>query len=369
MKIFLCSCVIVSIYYLGLPFSTNAQAPADSAILAMHRLSPGKSLFETDEVLDITLRGNIRDLLKDRSENPKYHPMLLLYTGENNSEISAPVEVKTRGHFRKLKENCIYPPLSLNFSKSDLLKPSIFKKQDKIKLVMPCQGDKYVIREWLVYKLYNLVTPKSFRTRLVRVKLDDTKNKKAASPFYGILLEEEKQMAKRNGAVAVTRKIRPEQTNEEAFLTTAVFEYLIGNTDWSVQYLQNIKLLAPDSNAVPTTVPYDFDYSGLVNAPYAKPPEQLLLSSVSERRYRGYCIRDMKKFDGVIALYNRLKKEIYGMYTDCPLLDEKYIKTTIKYLDEFYVTINNPGKVQKEFEYPCFKNGTGNVVIKGLKED
>ena len=93
------------------------------------------------------------------------------------------------------------------------------------------------------------------------------------------------------------------------------------------------------------------------------------MSSVRERRYRGYCIHDMKKFDGVIALYNRLKKDIYDIYTDCPLLDAKYIKATIKYLDEFYVTINNADAMQKEFGYPCDKNGTGNVVIKGLRED
>lgn len=328
-----------------------------------------KGLFDTDDVLHISLQGNMRNLLNDRTDIPKNYSLVLSYSKEDSSEITIPVEVKTRGHFRRLKENCVYPPLLIQFPKEGAHQSSIFKEQKKLKLVMPCRGDEYIIREWLVYKLYNLVTPKSFRARLVKVTLEDAKNKKAASPFYGLLLEEEKQMAKRNGVVAVDRKIRPEQTETDAFLTMTVFEYLIGNTDWSVQYLQNIKLLAHDSTAVPTTVPYDFDHAGLVNAPYAKPAEELLMSSVRERRYRGYCVHEIKVFEKVIDHFNQLKNDIYATYTSCPLLDEKYLKTTIKYFDDFYATINNPVTLKKQFLYPCDKNGTGNVVIRGLKED
>jgi hypothetical protein len=133
--------------------------------------------------------------------------------------------------------------------------------------------------------------------------------------------------------------------------------------------MQNIKLLGADSNAIPATVPYDFDLAGLVSAPYAQPAEELLMASVRQRRYRGYCISDMKTFDQVFAFYMGLKKDIYNLYTGCPLLDAKYIKSTLQYLDEFYATINNPKAVQKEFGYPCDKTGTGNVVIKGLREE
>jgi hypothetical protein len=328
-----------------------------------------KGLFDTDEMLEITIKGSIRDLLNDRTDIPKAFSMSLSYTREDNKEITMPVVLKTRGHFRRLKENCSYPPLSIQFPKDGAHLSSVFKEQNKLKLVVPCVGDEYVIKEWLVYKLYNLVTPKSFRARLVKVKLEDTKNKKSPAPFYGILLEEEKQMAKRNKMVAVDRKLQPQQTQKEAFFTMAVFEYLIGNTDWSVQYLQNIKLLAADANAVPVAVPYDFDHAGIVNAPYALPAEELQMRSVRQRRYRGYCVQDMKVFEDPIARFNQLKKDIYSLYTGSALLDAKYIKNTIQYLDEFYATINNPKAWQKEFSYPCDKNGTGNVVIKGLKED
>lgn len=370
MKLFLCMSRLLALYFVIYPLIGNAQVSNDSVSIVTHNASLEKGLFDSDKVLDITLRGNIRELLNDRtSKNPEYFPLRLEYRAEDSSIVSIPIEAKTRGHFRRLKENCNYPPILLHFKSNDTLKSSIFRENDKLKLAMPCQGEQFIIHEWLVYKLYNLITPKSFRARLVRVTLDNGKNKKPVSPFFGMLLEEEKQIAKRNGLIEVTRKLRPEQTEINSFLTMATFEYMIGNTDWSIQFLQNIKLLSADSNSVPIPVPYDFDMSGLVNTPYAKPAEELDLNSVRTRRYRGYCMHDMTKFDGVIALFNQLKKDIYGVITNCNLLDAKYINSTVKFFDEFYSTINNPASMKKEFGYPCDKNGTGNVVIKGLRED
>jgi len=328
-----------------------------------------KDLFESDEIFSITLKGNIRELLNDRGDDPKYHSITLSYRDKDSSEVSIPVQMKTRGHFRKLKGNCNYPPLQISFPADVNRLSSLFKGQKKLKLVMPCVSDDYIIREWLVYKIYNLITAKSFRTRLVRISLNDPKNKKQPSSFYGFLIEDDKQMALRNKAIAVEQKLKPQEMRQDAFLTMAVFQYLIGNTDWSVEYLQNIKLLKTDASLQLITVPYDFDHSGMVNAPYAHPAEELLMNSVQERRYRGYCIKDMKVFENSLALYNRLRSDIYNLYTKSNLLDAKYIKSVTKYLDEFYATINNPKAWQKDFAYPCDKNGTGNVVIKGLRED
>ncbi|MEJ8817278.1 hypothetical protein [Lacibacter sp. H407] len=328
-----------------------------------------KGLFESDAILNLTLKGNLRNLLNDKSDNPKNFPLVLSYSNENNNQLDLPVEVKTRGHFRRVLGNCTYPPLLIQFPKEGSHLSSIFKEQRKLKLVMPCKGDEYIIREWLAYKIYNLVTPKSFRTRLVKVTLEDTRTKKTASSFYGILLEEESQMAKRNNLIAVEKKLQPQQTQQTEFLTMAVFQYLIGNTDWSIQYMQNIKLLAKDETAVPFAVPYDFDHAGIVSAPYALPPEELHMISVRQRRYRGYCVNELTIFEPVIAHYNQLKPEIYKLFTNCSFIDEKYLKTATKYLDEFYTTINTTKAWQKEFAYPCDKTGTGNVIIKGLKED
>jgi hypothetical protein len=106
----------------------------------------------------------------------------------------------------------------------------------------------------------------------------------------------------------------------------------------------------------------------MVEAPYAKPAPELKMLSVVERRYRGYCMADMKDFDETLALYNAKKEAIYALYSQSVLLDEKSIKSAVKYLDGFYDIVNNPKKLNFEFQYPCLEDGTGNVVIKGLKK-
>jgi hypothetical protein len=326
-----------------------------------------ESLFDHEEILTIKLSGNIRELVKDRSDEMQYHNITLSYKASDSSLVSFPIQVKTRGHFRRTQGNCTYPPLMLNFSKENTPKNSLFHNQNKLKLVTPCNSEKYVLREYLVYKLSNLVSPKSFRARLVKVIYNDIEKAKMSEPLFGILLEEEHQMAKRNNAIIIEGKmVRPERTQSEDYFKMAVFEYMIGNTDWSVQYYQNVKLIAADSLSMPYTVPYDFDHAGIVDAPYAKPAEALLLSSTRMRRYRGYCMKDLSALDNTFAHYNQLKEDIYSVYSKNPLLEESYVKGTIKFLDDFYKTINTPKLISTEFGYPCKKDGTGNVVIQGL---
>jgi hypothetical protein len=352
--------------FLLFSFTGKCQGTAIHTASTIKSHPAHKSLFDDDELLNITLKGNIHKLFNDRNGEAKYYPMILTYKGDD-SDISLSLNVKTRGHFRRQKGNCSYPPLLLSFSKNPENPPSFFPAHSSLKLVMPCKGEKFIVHEWLVYKLYNLVTPQSFRARLVKVNLQDINNKKMPASFYGMLLEDEKQMAKRNNCISIKKKIKPYQAMTQPFLRMAVFEYLIGNTDWSVQYMQNVKLIVADSASVPVTVPYDFDLSGIVDAPYALPAPELKMNSVRERRYRGYCIENMKSFDSTIAFYNGLREKIDSLYSDCPLLDEKYKKQTLNYLDEFYTTINDPKSWQKEFGYPCLPDGTGNVIIKGLK--
>jgi len=324
-------------------------------------------LFDSDEILEITLSGAMSDLLKDKSKDPIEYPIELSYKDSENKEIILPVKVRARGHFRRFLGNCSHLPLRIKFPKKDTIQQTIFSEQRKLKLVMPCKGEKYIIQEYLAYKLYNLITPKSFRARLVKVTLENREAQKQEPTVYGVLLEEEKQVAKRTKLISMERKILPRQAERETFLAMAVFQYLIGNTDWSVEYLQNIKLLVQDSTFRMYAIPYDFDHAGIVNAPYAKPADALLLNSVKERRYRGFCLEDLEQFEPVIALYLQLKPDIYRLYEDSELLDEKDKKFTRKFLDQFYDTISSTKKWQREFAYPCDPRGTGNVVIQGLK--
>ena len=338
-------------------------------LLSYHSLSQNAGLFETEEILEISMKGDFDKLFKDTKGEAQYFDFSLSYVDNALWQAEIPLKVKTRGHFRREMNICSFPPLLLNFQKESVGN-TLFQGQDKLKLVMPCKGEKYVLREFYVYKLYNLITDKSFKVRLVKLTLEDLSTKsKDYDPILCFLIEDEDQMAARNQMTSIDQElIRPESIPQSDFLRMAVFQYLIGNTDWSIQYRQNIKLINVDKSSLPIAVPYDFDHAGMVEAPYANPAPELKMLSVVERRYRGYCMADMQDFDETFSLYREKKDAIYALYSESVLLDEKSIKSAVKYLDGFYDIINNPKKLKSEFQYPCLEDGTGNVVIKGLKK-
>lgn len=344
----------------------RANLVPSSTARAQNALSED-SLFKDEEILWLKLTGRLNALFNDRGDKVLYHPALLQYRNKDSSTAAIQIRVQTRGNFRRKKENCTMPPLMLNFARAGNVKNSVFEKQSKLKLVVPCRGDEFVIREWLVYKLYNLITDKSFKARLVRVEFEDSLQKRKTEVHYCILLEDEKRVATRNKAIVWNKTmIAMKATDREQFLKMAVFQYMIGNTDWSVPYLQNIKLIIRDSAKTPYTVPYDFDHAGIVSAPYALPAEELQMSSVLERRYRGYCEGDKNGFAEVFTLFNALKPDIYNIYTSCTLLNDRYVKFVTKYLNDFYKVINSDREVEKEFKRPC--NESTRIEIKGLKE-
>lgn len=343
---------ICPVYYSTAQTTDAAHSPASSG------------LFDSDEVLEIKLSGEMKKLIKDKSNDPLLYPLTFSYSVSGDDIISFPVEVRTRGNFRRLIGDCRYLPLLIQFSESGPHKTTLFADQKRLKLVVPCRDEEYVIKEWMTYKLHNLITPYSFRARLVKVTLDDLKS---TETFWGFFLEEEDQMAARNEMLSLELTLRPEQVQRDAFLNMAVFQYMIGNTDWSIQYLQNIKLISPGKRSLPIPVPYDFDQCGLVSAPYARPAKALRMKSVRQRRYRGFCMNDPSPFVPILDHYKKLKDQVYDLYKNCAYMEADHIEDTIKYLDEFYSTINHAEKWKDEFAYPCDPRGTGNVVIKGLK--
>ncbi len=327
------------------------------------------ALFESDEIFVICLKGDLRKLFNDRRGETSYHPILMSYILPNGKTDSLKIRVKTRGHFRRKRENCKIPPLLLRFDSIQSQSNNLFTGQNKIKLVTPCVDHKYVLREYLIYKIHQLISANSFHVRLVKLCFEDSVKGGKTEEKYAILLENHNLLADRLHAKLFKRlNTRPQIILREEFLNMSVFQYLIGNTDWSVQYLHNIKLMIQKDKHGLVPIPYDFDHAGLVNAPYAKPIEELRMVSVRQRRYRGYCIKNIEEFQPTFDLFNRLKTDIYAIYINNPLLEEKYIKQSLKYLDEFYQTINNPKFAAKAFQYPCSPFGTGNVVIKGLKD-
>lgn len=334
-----------------LPFPTGAQ-----------------ELFGNDSILQVKISGDLRSLMADDGDNPSQHPIDIQYQDEAGSMKRISIAARTRGNFRRTMGGCTYPPIMLLFQDSAKVAGTLFHQQKKLKLVMPCKGDQYVVKEYLAYRVYQLLTPMAFRARLVRLTLEDTRRNKTTEPFLAMVLEEEHQLATRNEMVSVERKIGPRQAEVSAFHRMAVFEYFIGNTDWSVEYLQNVKLLAKDANSIAYTVPYDFDHAGIVSAPYAKPAEQLQLSSVRERRYRGYCLTDLNLLRPYVEQFQQQKDKINSLYETASYLDASNKKAALKYIDDFYRVIADEAKWKKEFAYPCDKNGTGNVIISGLQK-
>jgi hypothetical protein len=318
-------------------------------------------------VLKLKFHGRLKDIYKDRKDEAVYRPALIQYL-KKDSIFNLNIQVKTRGHFRRMASNCELPPLLININKSSKLKNTLFEKQDKLKLVMPCvDNEEYVIKEYLVYKLYNLFTPLSFNARLAQIEFLDSLNKKKPETHFCILLEDEKTLARRNKymAGAATRASRG-QIDQKHFQLMSLFQFMIGNTDWSVEYLHNLKLLYKDSLAKPNTIPYDFDHSGIVNAPYAHPAEELGLQSVQERLFVGNCLM-LKDAEPYVKRFNELKEKVYDIYSTCTLLDAKSIKAATNYLDEFYRIINNSKALEKYLLPSC--SNQQRVIIKGYENE
>jgi hypothetical protein len=204
------------------------------------------------------------------------------------------------------------------------------------------------------------------KAKLVQVDFEDSLKKRPTETHYCILLEDDKKLADRNKCLVRDWKMKSMNSMAtKEFNIMAVFQYMIGNTDWSVPYLQNIILLSKDSGS-PFAVPYDFDHAGIVDAPYAKPAEELELSSTRQRLYRGYCEKDKTIFAETFQLFNKLKDDFYKLYTSCSLVSSNYIKSTTKFLNDFYKTINNNRSIDTEFGNPC--RTEVRIEIKGLKE-
>jgi hypothetical protein len=342
---------------IGLGGQVSAQEADSSKI----KVGP---LFEKEEMLEFGITANMKPLLKDRTKKgPTYRWALLTRVGTTAEAPPLKVRIKVRGNFRRSAANCLFPPLLLNIpSKKD--KNTVFERQNLLKLVTHCQSDDYVVQEYLIYKMYNLLTEYSFKARLARVTYQDSAGQRAPETHAAFLIEDENDLAKRTRTKNIYRKQTAASLIDSVNMATvAVFEYMIGNTDWSLPFLHNIKLVATNDKIL--AVPYDFDHSGMVEAKYARPAEELELVSVRQRLYRGITYSPAV-LQQVFEKFKRAKPQIYALYASNPLLKERYIKRAIEYLDSFYEIIDNPKSIKNIFVLGGGRAGTSGVVIKGL---
>lgn len=313
-----------------------------------------KKLFRTDEILEFTMTMNMKEVYRDVEER-NYHPVVISWNNEDGTAIELNSRAKVRGHTRTMKSTCRIPPLFLNFKNSET-KGTPFNKQKKIKLVSHCKNSKsfqeYVEKEYLIYKLYNLVSPYSFKVRPCRITYVDSEKPENTSTHFGFLIESIKDLAKRNDMKEFEDLIRNQEALDKDNLDKLVlFQYMIGNLDWSVPKRHNIKIMRKEDGTLPVAVPYDFDYTGLVNAPYAVPPEGMGITSVQSRIFRGLC-RD-QGYAGQIQFFKALQPKIMEVVNDATILDEKNRSEVSNYINEFYKDISNPKTVTEKIDHAC----------------
>jgi hypothetical protein len=306
-------------------------------------------LFFDERPLSLTLSTDYKKLFNERKKATPQEATIT-FNFPDSSHITEVISINARGHFRN--DQCYMPPIMLNFKNAA---EDRVKSLNKLKLVVGCgtssDDGQLVVKEALVYRMYNLLTDLSLRIRMVNVTYLDTKGKVKPYTQFGFILEDASTVAERNSCVQVTKTAySTESTDREQMTMVAMFEYMIGNLDWSVPVYHNIKLMRDKSNptAMPYALAYDFDHSGMVNAPYATPPDGFELNSVRDRVYRGYP-RSMEELQRTIDIFNQKKEALRNIVSGCEQLSSRYKKEMLGYIDEFYRTINNKSDVKSIF--------------------
>jgi hypothetical protein len=305
-------------------------------------------LFASEEPLTITLVADFKAINKDRDpESKKPFPGTLRI-----GEASIPTTINARGHLRRMARTCDYVPLRVAFAKKDV-KGTLFARQDALKLVVQCAGgrdfEQYILRENLAYRVYNVITPRrSFRTRLARVTYVDAVTGKTMGTRAGMFLEDESSVARRmEGRIVELPRLRFDDLDQDSLMPMMIFEYMIGNTDFSIYALHNVRIVQrPDKSLHP--IPYDLDVSGLVNPPYGIPARALMLKSVTDRLYRGPC-RPQSLVDPIVANFVAKKDVVRALPDAIPGIERQTRDEVRSFLDGFYSSIRTPKDVRGLF--------------------
>lgn len=329
--------------------------PIVAPLLASGEATP---LFDATSTLEVTLAGPIRKIARSGEKSVQEHAATLTAAGETHA-----ITLAARGKTRRLKEKCSFPPLRIAFTeKPD--KGSLFHKQGRIKLVTHCRNhdaaEQTLLREYAAYRLYNRITPESFRVRLARITYID--DGKLVAIRLGFFIEDGDDAARRLGMKEIdTGDIPVAQLDQPDAARYALFQYMIGNTDWSMvlgpegtDCCHNSRLFGVDKAARTglTPVPYDFDNSGLVDAIYAAPHPRLKTQSVKTRVYRGFCtFNDLvaQEAEWMLALRPELEAEIAA--TPHALEDTK--EEMRSYLAGFFEDIATPELLAKKLTSRC----------------
>ncbi|MES2646432.1 MAG: hypothetical protein V4717_06120 [Bacteroidota bacterium] len=319
--------------------------------LSAQKITSRKKFFVADEPVIATLKTNFYKLSTNKKDSTFQPATLTWHNADTTGDVSEQIGVKLRGYYRK--DFCSFAALTFNFK--DSTKKSKLKNFKQLKIVVPCEwgteDEQYLLKEYMVYKIYQLFTDLSFRVRLMQFRFEDNSGKIKPYKQYGFAIEPVDDLAKRNNCKEQSnRKVLSEQTNRLHTTFVSIFEYMIGNSDWAIPPHHNIKIVAPkDSLTVPPyIVPFDFDFSGAVNAIYATPPLNSDLTKVTERKYMGFK-RSLEEVRPIVAGFLEKEQSVYKLINDFTLFKPETKKEMTAFLESFFNEIRDEKKVQKIF--------------------
>ncbi len=325
-------------------------------------------LFESDSVMDITIPVDFRSLCRPReTEDCDFIPSILEYQNGEGVKRSIPIEIKTRGGWRSLTKNCSAPLLWIRFSEK-VTTGTPFQGQALLPLTTHCgkglsletagtrerksSFEQYLLREYLGHRLFGLFSTASVKARLVRISYPKPGNSGRPLRNYAFFTEHFDMMAARNGAERLARgSFDYKQLDNHAADVLALFQFMIGNTDWSIVRERNTVLIA-EAGGKQVPVPYDLDMSGLVDAHYAGPAPGLPIDSVRDRYYLGFCHPGVD-WDALFAEFHGQQRAILAMIDDVPGLDKKSIKSTKRFLEKFFRILNSDEEREEHIELAC----------------
>jgi hypothetical protein len=316
-------------------------------------------LFLENEILDVTITAPFATLVRERPTED-YLPGRFRYAEADGSIRDFDLEIRTRGHFRHA--NCDFPPVRLNFKKSQT-RATLFDNQDKLKLVVHCDDsvryEQTILREYLAYRILNELTDMSFRVRLLRVSYVDIDGRWDQKVRFAFLIEHVSRLADRidrkDLAVSGTTV---DSIQSDLLNLTSIFEFFIGNTDFSPiagapgnDCCHNYVLFGNDADPI-VAIPYDFDQSGFVNAPYAHPNQRFRLRSVRQRLYRGRCVNN-EHVEASLQEFRDNRATIYALIETQEGLHSRTRKSLVGYADGFYKLIDDPKNVERKIIGAC----------------
>jgi hypothetical protein len=305
----------------------------------------------------VTLTADFERLDGDRRESPD-RPALVRAPDTSGRSVDIGAELRTRGDFRLEAINCSSPPLRLDVSAADA-RGTLFDGQDELKLVSSCRPERpayeqLVILEYLAYRAYALLTERAFRVRMLDVTYVDTSGERALATRPGFVIEDADRLAERHGATIFAleegKNLPPAAFDPTTSLMTAIFSYMIGNTDWSDVAGHNVEIL--DRGGSAWAVPYDFDSSGLVNAPYATSDPDFRLGSVRERYYRGWCAGDVVT-RLVLQRFRDVRADLLALFEGYPGLDDETRQRSAGYLRDFFDDVETDERAERRFLRDC----------------